>query len=171
MKKESIISKVSSLLRSNKNNDEETKNFGIIGIDLNDNQPGDLFISFQCSPHETLGIIEHMISILKTHKKRAQNVLDEHYGNKKDDIVVKQYNIDDAEKYMNDLIESLPENIKQEVIALEKKLREAFEEGDVKKMIEVKNEMLNLKKKYLDNIDNYDLDKSEENDNDINDFK
>lgn len=171
MKKVSIINKMASSLKDfiDKHDDDEIKSYGIIGIDLDTNQPGDLFINFKCSPHETLGIIEHMISILKQHKKEAQSILDEYYGNKKNKTSIKQTS--KSEKQLEDLINSLPESLKEEIRELEQKMREAFEEGDVKKMIEVKKRMLKLRDTHLNNIDNEDFDKSEENDNDINDFK
>ena len=165
--RESLVEAIAELAKSfDKKNCPST---AIIAIDMIGNQPGDLVIHFQGAPYETLGMIEHMMSILKEHKKLAQKSLDEHFGNSKGSAVVKNKSKIDIEKMIN----LLPEELKLKVIDIQKRMEKAFEEGNVAEMINLKNEIANIRQEY-NNIDNIDLNKSENdktNDDDINEFK
>jgi predicted outer membrane protein len=77
-----------------------------------------------------------------------------------------------TDERLEELISHLPDEIKQKVINLKKKLKEAFDNQDIKMMIEAKDELMKLRKEYLNDIDNNDSNESSKNDDfDINDFK
>jgi hypothetical protein len=174
MKDNSIIDKVAIIISKTKEAEENNyKSHGLIGIDVDsDGQPGALVIHFKGAPHETLGMIEHLMGILKDHKKEIQSVLNKNYGNKEQLEKEGNHTLSITDERLEELIAHLPDEIKQKVINLKKKLKEAFDNQDIKMMIEAKDELMRLKKEYLNDIDNNDSNESSKNDDfDINDFK
>jgi len=157
MKKQSFIEKIRSVEDSQeKGHDPENyQSHFVVGIDINpDGSPNASMMVSHGTPFETLGMIEILL----------KNITDT-----KEEILLKLSNRNQrTQKHdIEQMLDSLPEPIKNQVIELKKKMEDAMESGDEEKLKKVRDELMNFKNPFTDNGDSDD----DEDGFNINDFK
>jgi hypothetical protein len=157
MKKQSFIEKIRSVEDSQeKGHDPENyEAHFVVGVDMNpDGSPNASMMVSHGTPFETLGMIEILL----------KNITDT-----KEEILLKLSNRNQrTQKHdIEQMLDSLPEPIKNQVIELKKKMEDAMESGDEEKLKKVRDELMNFKNPFTDNGDSDD----DEDGFNINDFK
>lgn len=128
----------------------------IIGVDLQeDGAPNASIMISNGAPFNTLGMIDLLIKNLQDVKKDVLHKLSTKYQK-------------DVKLDSDSLIDRLPEEIKDKVISIKKRMDAAMDNGDAEELRKLKIEILNLKNPFSNNDDKKDDDDDNFN---ISDFK
>jgi len=126
----------------------------VIGTDIDeDGSPQGAFLVARATPFETLGMIELLMRNLEDTKKEILLKLS---------TKEQQRPIPDVSK----LIDSLPEDVREKVLDLKRRMDDAMERKDADALRELRKEIFDLKNPFSSNNDNDDDDNFN-----INDFK
>ena len=137
--KKSFIEKIRNVENSQEkgHNPENYKSHFVAGVDINsDGSPNVSMIVSHGTPFETLGMIEMVLKNLQDTKKDILSKL----SNKK-----QKSNKQDIDT----MLSQLPESIRNQVLAIKKKMDDAMEKGDTEELKKIKEELMNFKNPFL----------------------
>jgi hypothetical protein len=159
MKKQSFIEKIRSVEDSQeKGHDPENyEAHFVVGVDMNaDGSPNASMMVSHGTPFETLGMIELLLKNLQDTKKDILSKLS----------TKKQKS---SKKSVDHMLSQLPEPVRNQVIALKKRMDDAMKKGDTEELKKLRDELMNFKNPFMGGGAKDDED-DEDNFN-INDFK